>query len=406
MRKFLKFIVALGFVTSLSAKDVTIDISYSLGWFEPLHKELIENFEKENPGIKVNLRVATPTYNEGSAKLMREKIIKQLPDIAFVSFSNLGPLHLRDVPVQLDEFFTEEDAKKGFTKEMLNPAIIDGKIYGVPFVASLPITYYNMDLVRQAGWDKELPTTWEELFELSAMISKLDGKEGMYFDNGNDNWLYIALIMSQGGSLTDENGKVGFNNEIGLWANQKLHEMYSLGKMPNYNISNANKSFFAGNLGIMVASSAGLSTKEEGIANKFELKTSIFPGVKEGGKLPVGGSVAMLTASTKEKQDAAMKYIKYISGEHGNTIIVKHTGYMPVNKLAQENLKEFYAKNPNQQAAPAQADIMGPWPSFPGDNSIKAIDILRNYVEGIMRGEITDYKGALQEATDKINKIL
>lgn len=393
------------FCINLFAKT-DIVVSYTYNWFDPLHKKIKEEFEKQNPDFNVVLRAPTQTYEDGASKLMREKMVNQLPNVAFVSFNYLLPLTLKNVPITLNDKLSKNDRTDGgYTDSMLNPSTIDNKVYGVPFAASLPVVYYNTDLIKQAGWDKPLPKTWDEMFELSKMINKIKGKHSMYFENYSDNWLFMALIMSQGEKFL-KNGKVGFNSPKGKWAVKKLSQMHSEAKMPDFDSSSAKKSFMAGNLGVYIGTSAMLTTFQKAIKNSFNLKTAPFVSVKKDGKLPVGGSVAILTNINDKNKDAVLKYLKYVTGKTGNAYVPQFTGYMPTNKLALETLSKFYKDNPNQTAAPSQLNLMGAWPSYPGNNALKISDVMHDYIHLLLSGEREDYEKVLQEMTKDVNALL
>lgn len=405
MKKTLSFALICAFANLAIAKTEIV-VSYTYNWFDSLHKELKTQFEKENPDVKITLRPATQTYEEGASKLMREKIVKQLPDIAFVSFNYLLPLVDKNVPQVINDIFSQKEKDEdGYTNSMLRPATIDSKVYGIPFAASLPIVYFNLDLVKKSGYNKALPTTWNEVFELSKSINKIPNSHGMYFENYADNWLFMALIMSQGGDFI-KNGKIGFDNDIGKWAFQTLFNMHKIANMPNFDSSSAKNSFMAGNLGVYIGTSATLTTFQKAIKDKFELKTTKFVGTKENGVLPVGGSIAILTTQNESKKDLAVKYLKFVTGKIGNSYVPQYTGYMSANKEALKTLKDFYEANPNQQAAPSQLSLMGAWPSYPGENALKISDVMHDKIDLILKGEREDYEAVLQEMIQNVNKLL
>ncbi|EON3155802.1 extracellular solute-binding protein [Campylobacter jejuni] len=78
----------------------------------------------------------------------------------------------------------------GFNDNAFKATTLENKIYAIPFASSLPVVYYNMDLVKQAGWNKELPKTWDELFDLAQKINSLKWKKrGVFWRNR-----YLAYI--------------------------------------------------------------------------------------------------------------------------------------------------------------------------------------------------------------------
>jgi multiple sugar transport system substrate-binding protein len=64
--------------------------------------------------------------------------------------------------------------------------------------------------------------------------------------------------------------------------------------------------------------------------------------------------------------------------------MVNLTGYMPGNAIAVETtelLGSFYGKNPNHKTSIDQLRILTEWASFPGDNSLKIIEIMKTNTE-------------------------
>ncbi|EHM4653131.1 extracellular solute-binding protein [Campylobacter jejuni] len=222
----------------------------------------------------------------------------------------------------------------------------------------------------------------------------------MYFGE-TDTWLILALSLERGGKLINEKGKVDFNNKAWQETFKLLSDFHTLAKMPAIKRSEAISSFYAGNLGILIQTSAALTQTEKSI--NFPLKLSKFPGVQSGGELPVGGSVVMLT--NDKNKEAALKYIHFVTGK-ANAYVPQYTGYMTSNLLANAKLKDFYNKNPNYTIAPFQIELMGNWPSFPGDNALKATNTLWNYAEKLLMGTSTNYEEIAKQAQEEINALL
>ncbi|MDK9759057.1 extracellular solute-binding protein, partial [Vibrio sp. D173a] len=178
--------------------------------------------------------------------------------------------------------------------------------------------------------------------------------KGMYYDwNITGNWLWLSLVMSQGGDILRD-GKVAFDGEEGQWAINQLAQMHTKADMPDYQRRSAERSFGAGTIG-----------------DKFELKTVQFPEVRDGGTLPVGGNAVVMLSKDKKQQEAAWKYIKYITGPEGNQQIPHFTGYMPPNQIAAQSLDAFYQERPNHKTAVSSLPLMDTWVSFPGANGLK-----------------------------------
>jgi multiple sugar transport system substrate-binding protein len=54
---------------------------------------------------------------------------------------------------------------------MINLGKVNGKLYGLPVNASLPIMYFNTELVKKAGGDPQhMPDTWDGIIALARKI--------------------------------------------------------------------------------------------------------------------------------------------------------------------------------------------------------------------------------------------
>ncbi|MDK9739489.1 ABC transporter substrate-binding protein [Vibrio sp. D404a] len=409
-RKFIAF-AAMTLSTSAVA-DTTIVVQYPYGeLFDGLHKQLAQDFEQAHPDIKVKFRSNYENYEDATQKVMREAITNQLPDVSFQGLNRVLPLYERNIAVPLDQFITEEDrTQNGYDDSMMSPSKFDGQTYGLPFAVSMPIVYFNADLVKQATGEPTLPSSWADIYSVAAKINELEGNpKGMYYDwNITGNWLWLSLVMSQGGDILRD-GKVAFDGEEGQWAINQLAQMHTKADMPDYQRRSAERSFGAGNIGIYVTSTSNLAMFERSIGDKFELKTVQFPEVRDGGTLPVGGNAVVMLSKDKKQQEAAWKYIKYITGPEGNQQIPHFTGYMPPNQIAAQSLDAFYQERPNHKTAVSSLPLMDTWVSFPGANGLKITDVISDELHTVVSGaraQGDEPKAVLEEMSNKVNQLL
>jgi multiple sugar transport system substrate-binding protein len=92
-------------------------------------------------------------------------------------------------------------------------------------------------------------------------------------------------------------------------------------------------------------------------------------------------------ATDPAKQAAAWKFMKFITGPVGATIMVKGTGYMPPNSLPAYDpamLKSYYAERPNYLTSLSQQPFMTAWYAFPGDNNLKIIKVIKDRLQTVV----------------------
>ena len=378
--------------------DVDLEVIYAApAVYKNVVEEMTKEFTKAHPGIKVRFRNPTPNYEELAQQVLRDKITNSLPDVVFNGINQIGLFVDRELPVPLDGF---AEADGGLQALGYHPALaalgkFRGRQYGIPYAVSMPIVYLNTDLLAKAGVEESSLASWTGILDAAkAVDTKVGGPvSGMYFDwEQTGNWLVQALITSHGGRvLQDDRCSLGFDTPSGL---QALTVLESFGKagMRNFGAVAGRQAYVGGNVGILVTSSGFAAGFERQVGQRFGFKTLTFPVGSGDARLPGGGSMGMVLSTKPERQKAAWEYIKFATGGVGQAIMAKGTGYMPVNAAAvdaPELLGNFYKEFPNQKTALRQLPLLTEWVPYPGDNSLKIIEIIKGHAERLVTGQRT-----------------
>jgi multiple sugar transport system substrate-binding protein len=393
--------VLLAIAANPAQAEITLDVLYTTpGTFNALHQELAKRFTEAHPDIKVKFRNPAAGYEEAAQQILRDQITGRLPDVAFNGINQIGLFVDRGLGTPLDTFAAQDGglAKLGYYPTLAALGTWKGKLYGLPFAVSTPVLYVNTDLLKKAGIDvaalpKNGPESWPELLATGKMIeaNASTSVTGFYYQwEQTGNWLFQSLVTSRGGRILKPDGcSVAFDDDKGMWALKTL-EAFGKSGMPNLALGQARQSFVAGNIGILADSTSYVAAAERQIASRFSFKTIVFPLAATDGKLPAGGNVAMVFARDAERQKAAWEYVKFVTGPVGQTLMVNTTGYMPGNEVAvkrPEMLGDFYVKNPNHTTSIQQLPVLTEWASFPGDNSLKIIEVIKNHTESLVTGK-------------------
>ncbi|MGQ4274810.1 ABC transporter substrate-binding protein [Terrihabitans sp. B22-R8] len=422
-KRFMAGAFALGLTLpgTAMAQQIELQVLYNLPGFTKFHQPLADQFMKDNPDIKINFLAPAAGYNEGQQQVMRAAVTGKLPDVYFSGYNLTAELVHTLVPrKQITDLapFIEAEGGQAFLDANYAPKMaalgqIDGKQYGLPVNASSPIMFINADLVRRAGGDPDnMPDTFAGLIELAEKIDALDpGIAGMGYDIGGwpDDWMWQSLIFQQGGKLVDEKtGKVGFDNEIGLNALKLTREFVTRGGQEMLDWDQSRQQFGAGRTGFIFSTPAHVQTVEALVGDRFKLTTSTFPiEDKTNGGVPTGGNSAVILTQDTTKQQAAWKYLKWITGPQAQNQIVRITGYLPTNKLATgpDYLAPYYAEHPNVATAAKQADRSLPWAGYPGGNSVRIWRTQRDIIGTVMRGQVTPEEG-LKQIVEQTNALM
>jgi len=388
----------LTFAGTAAQAEVKLQVAYSNApVFKVVQESVAAKFMAQHPDIKIELRNPPASYEELAQQLMRDKITGTLPDIAFNGINQLGLFVDQKLPVALDALAQADGGmeKLGYQSALAALGKKNDNQYGVPFGVSMPLVYVNTDLVSKAGKDVDTLTNWPEILAVGQAIDQKAGgtANGFYFDwEQTGNWLFQSLVTSNGGKiLADNQCNIAFDDDHGMAALKTL-ESFPKGGMKNLGQVNGRQAFVAGNVGIWVSSSGFAATAEKMVGDKFTLKTLAFPIGTQNPHLPGGGAMAMLLATDPVRQKAAWEYVKFATGGEGQTIMAKGTGYMPVNQAAvttPELLGDYYKQHPNQATALKQLPLLTEWVSYPGSNSLKMIEVVKGYTEGLINGTKT-----------------
>ncbi|MFZ8899891.1 MAG: ABC transporter substrate-binding protein [Alphaproteobacteria bacterium] len=403
--------MALSATTVYAEDKVTIEFAYPYSHlFDVTYEAMMPAFKEAHPNIEVKFRATYESYEDGTNTILREAVSGNLPDVTMQGLNRQAPLVDKGIAQSLEPFIAKEAdfEKDGYHEAMLSLSTFKNEVYGLPFSVSLPVGYYNMDILRKGGI-KELPQTWDQVIA-ACKTMKANGIDNPIFWGWNitGNWFMQALLWSQDSAIVD-NGNVTLDSPEALVALEQMQDIFTECEMQNLEWKAALASFSAGEIGMMFWSTSALGAVERSQGD-FELVTGPFPGIN--GKpmgLPAGGNAAMLTSTSEDPKvrEAAWTWLKYITSGDGAAEVAKTTGYMPPNKAANEIiLADFYEQNPNKQTAVDQLPLLRDWLAYPGDNGLAITQAIYDGIERIVTGEATDMKELQQEMVEEIADLL
>jgi len=417
MKKFVLVLLMIGVMlvsgvfTALAAEEINV-IYMAQAAYQPNEIRDMADLFEELSGIKVNLEFVK--YDE-----QHEKVVA----------SAVAPIPTYDV-FSLDLIWTAEFASKGFcaplddymspaVKEDIAPAIMDafvfnGKTWAMPFLANFQLFFYNIDMIKKAGFDGP-PKTLEEMVEQMEAIKD----KGICKYPWTDSWNqkegltceYVWLTGAFGGDTFDQDGKPIFNTGPGLKALEfmvmLLDKELASPKCLTNDEPAAKDDFISGN-----AAFTSNWTFQYGLMN--DPAVSKVVGAGKMGLLPVAKDVlgkypydtasvsgfqgAAILANSKNKE-AAWKYIRYIT----SPIVQRaYLTEMPVWTSVQTSA---YAKtmDPVIDIKAKEIASVHHRPKVPPYPEVSSI--LQRYIHLALRGEM-EPKAALDKAKSEIDAVL
>jgi len=414
-RVLLATAIALGFTAPVLADEkIVVEFAYPYPHlFDVTYEKQIKKFNKVYPHIEIKMRAAYESYEDGTNTVLREAISGNLPDVSMQGLNRQAIFVEKGIAKSLEPFIAKESnfAKEGYHKAMLELGTFKGKVYGLPFSVSLPVGYYNMDLMKKAGITAvdQLPQTWSAVIDTCKKLRSAGVKNPMFWGwNITGNWFLQALMWSQGEPTVIGN-KLNIDGAAGLKSLETMKSLFRGCEMQNLEWKAALKSFSAGEIGMMYWSTSAVGAVERAKGD-FKLVTNEFPGIGGSPKgLPAGGNSAMMVSTSKDPKelDAAWKWLKFITSGEGAADVARTTGYMPPNKAANEIiLKDFYSQNPTKATAVRQLPLLREWQAYPGDKGLAVTQVIFDGIERIVVGDADDMASLREELSEEASDLL
>ncbi|WP_240613622.1 ABC transporter substrate-binding protein [Pueribacillus theae] len=388
--------------------------SYSLTYpsMKPGMEKLISDFNHtvgKEKGVIVE-GVPDSDYQQHKADIAARKQV----DVVQHTFPTLDAGKITLGFKAYEDVFPKDELEEhlvGISENALDLGRIDGKMYGLAFTFSTPIVFINGDLFEQAGLDpNDPPKTWTEIKKYALKIKEETGKDGFALppDNG---WITDGVLFSNGANiLSEDRSEAVFANGETFEAIQIWKDIYQSGAHAIGSTTEASEQFMAGNLGMLVTSSALHSGMlDASKAGGWELYGVGLPQFSDKPSVPVNsGSALAVRPDSPEKNAAVWEFIKYVTGNEGYTTITSEIGYLPLRTdLADDPnyLKGFVDENPLYRVNLEQLERIRPATIWPGNYATEAFTI---FTDAIVKAVSTDadIEKTITEAEDSINDLL
>ena len=318
-----------------------VKITYWQYYYETKVKlvdQLIEEFEKQNPGIEVE-HVTFPYEN------FNEKVAVSVPagvgpDVLTLFYGWI-PLYVTSgylVPLPEAEFSPEYLSSEFFP--FVSKGIeFDGIPYALPTAVRSLALFWNKDLFAEAGLDPESPpTTFEEMVEFAKKLTKYDNKgniiqEGLTMQPSGQghHWIREVLVRQLGGTPYSADNRTVLYYQTAPETLKVYTDLITKDKVGYPGFLNDDVTAFRSLKAAMT------------IDGSFRLGTfrplhNLNWGVTE---LPSMNGVksnfasfwahAITTNATGDKLDASIKFLKFITSEYAQTLWLEQVGELPAN---------------------------------------------------------------------------
>ncbi|HOX32225.1 MAG TPA: ABC transporter substrate-binding protein [Spirochaetales bacterium] len=300
-----------------------------------------------------------------------------VPDLVMLEISRIPGFAYRKAIKPLDDLAKKYKLpKEDIPAALLGESTIDGKLYSLPQSRSMPVFYYNKDMLRAAGLPDKAPETWAELRKAAiAMTNKAEGRYGFGLQIGNPFWYFSNAVEGNGGTISVRKNGVDtptFNDPAGVAGLKFWYDLVNAdggGRIyPGQGLATweaLQADFISGKVGMMFITTGWMGNIVKN--SKFDVGVGMLP-VGPGGlrKAPTGGNGIVIPAKAKAKnQDAAFKFLMWLSDTPQTSKWAMQTGYMPLrlSALGDPQMTKYFETNPAFKVAVEQMRWVS---AFPG----------------------------------------
>jgi len=376
-----------------------------------LYVNFIDEFEHHNKNIKIKLLPYTNwdlvttdvkrITGEGKSVGLFVSEVSTTQELekakAVISFERAIKLHGNGI------FGEPKDFKDTFVSENMldNSYGKDGKLYGPPFIRSIPIAFYNLDLLKKIEYSEEnLPKTWHEMILLLEKYKAKTGYTPFGFGAVWYDYLFEATVRQAGGSLmTDNYSRFTLDSPeaveaLEFWAYLQDNDL--MRKTNNW--KSTINSFAFGIYPVVYYSSGGLGTVSE--LAKFKWKAEVMPKNKVHGVSFGGGNLYISSHMSDDETRAALRFAHFLYSEKVQTEISEKTGFFPVTKAAFTSIRNPHLNTLKQQFRDNQV-----YGKIMTEEYLKTRNILKEAIEKSLYKGISPRK-ALEWAQSEAEKLL
>lgn len=378
-------------------------------------ESIVQQFNARYPNVAVTQQIE-PDYLRLTQKAQAAFAARIPPAVSMMGYTFLNYVAANFPHLPIDDAARRDAREPGtawladnFAPNILDLGRADGVVRAMPYSISVPVLYYNQDLLRQGGLDRP-PRTWAEVREYARLLTRGDVL-GFSMAEGVQFWQYQALVESNGARMLVGGAgepRAGIDSPEAIEAMQFFADMVTKDRTATYAEDKvANPAFLSGRLAMMTNSTGrvGQLTRDAKIA----WATAPFPtfGTKPR-RVPAGGNLLFIFATEPQQQAAAWEFIKHLNAPAPLTQWDRAVGYLPTRRGIADDpryLKPHLDATPALRPAVDQLADIVPWVSWPGKNGLQATQVLVDTLGRIYNGG-QDAATVLRDSAQQINVLI
>lgn len=326
--------VALGVAGCGRSDDATVVRFWAMGREAEVVGELIADFERTHPGIRIDLQKLP--WTAAHEKLLTAFAGDSLPDLCQLGntwlpeFAALGALEPLDAYVAKSGVVGASDYFPG----IWDTNVVDERLLGVPWYVDTRLLFYRRDLLAAAGFDAP-PRTWDEWRRMLAAIKRNAGADKYAVLLPLDEFEpLLGLAIQQSDPLLADHGtrgnfdSAGFRRALAFYV-EMFRETWAP-PMSDTQIANVWFELGRGFYTFYISGPWNIVEFKKRLPPEAlaELRTAPLPG-PDGAGVGVGGGTSLVLFAQSKRKAAAWQFVEYLSRREAQLRLHALTGDLP-----------------------------------------------------------------------------
>jgi ABC-type glycerol-3-phosphate transport system substrate-binding protein len=341
---------------------------WALGREGEVVKDLLPEFERENPDVRVVLQQIP--WSAAHEKLLTAYMGKSTPDISQLGNTWVPEFNALRALEPLDAWVSASPslAESSFFPGIWDTNVLDGTCYGIPWYVDTRVLFYRKDILAQAGY-ASMPATWSEWRASLETIQRRVGPGHYAIFLPVNEWTQPIIFGLQNGSmLLAENDTRGcfseppFRNAFDFYLG--LFRSGLAPAMGNNEIANVYQEFARGTFAMWITGPWNLGEFRQRLPAELQDSwgTAALPGPTGPGVSVAGGSSLVLMNASKHKREA-WRLLEFLSRPQTQVRFYTLTGDLPARREAWQDTA--LSLDPKLRAFAEQLGRTVPTPKVP-----------------------------------------
>ncbi|GAB4497258.1 MAG: hypothetical protein OHK0052_08540 [Anaerolineales bacterium] len=363
--------------------------------------EIVDEFNKTNPyGITV-VAEYQGSYGDIFNKMLALLNTTDVPDLVVAYQNQAATYQLADALVDMNSLVAspkwgltlkdQRDFFPGFFAQDVFPNFKNARL-AFPPNRSMEVMYYNMDWLKELGYDAP-PATPEEFKEMACKaaqqpFSKATVEGSMGYELSLDASRFASWTFAFGGDVYNaKTGQYTYNSEAAQKAMLFLQDLFSSGCATLVTENYGDQTDFGtGKLLFSVGSSSGLPFYGSAVDSgaQFEWSVAALPHTTKDPVMNVYGASVSMPKTTPERELATWLFIKYYTSPEVQAKWAKVSQYFPVRASVAAQMEDYFAAQPAYKTAFDLLKFSKFEPPTPGYDFVR--DMVRETMAAIVDG--------------------